>query len=102
MPLHCARRGSGEVDPIGLLEVADAGSNVCYDSGTVPPGDVRQRREPGILTGADVRVDRIDSGGLAVDEYLPRTRGRVGLLLEREDLGATKFVNHHCFHMFNL
>src|SRR4029077_2166446 len=84
--------GAQGPDAIAPLELADAVADGLDHAGRIAAGNVGQWWQLSVGAGADVSVDRIDTGGVDLHEHLARTRLGIGQLVELQDLGAAELV----------
>ena len=73
------------------------------DTGAVAARRVGQRRQGGVLPGAQVGVDGVHAGGVQPHEHLAWARWpQVGHLVDLQDLGFAEAVDTDRAHRFSL
>lgn len=73
---------SGKVDPLATPISSDLGSHRLHQSGAVHARGVGEGREAEIVAGADISVDRVDSGRVDAHQHLIWRRFKVWQMLE--------------------
>jgi hypothetical protein len=79
-------------------ELGHMGSDFLDHPGDVVADDRRERHEICVVSATDLKVERVDGGGMDAHSHLAGVDGRYGDVAQLEGIGPSETVEHNGFH----